>query len=124
MQLTDEHWGLLAPLLTPPEKTTKRGRPRRDDRPLLEGILWILRTGAQWDLLPREVDPPKSTCFARFQEWNDRNVFPAVLERLYELLEDRGLLDLREAFIDGTFSAAKKGARMSGRPRKAKAPRS
>ena len=37
--------------------------------------------------------------FARFQEWNDRNVFPVVLGRLYELLEDQGLLDLREAFI-------------------------
>ena len=39
MRLKDEHWGLLAPLLTPPEKKTKRGRPRRDDRALLEGIL-------------------------------------------------------------------------------------
>lgn len=124
MQLTDEHWALLAPLLTPPEKTTKRGRPRRDDRTLLEGILWILRTGAQWDKLPREAYPPKSTCFARFQEWNDRNVFPAVLGRLYELLEDQGLLDLREAFIDGTFSAAKKGAPTSAPPRKARAPKS
>ena len=124
MRLTDEQWALLAPLLTPPEKTTKRGRPRRDDRTLLEGILWVLRTGAQWDKLPRCDYPPKSTCFARFQEWNDRNVFPAVLGRLYELLEDQGLLDLREAFIDGTFSAAKKGARMSAPPRRARAPRS
>jgi transposase len=122
--LTDGQWALLAPLLTPPEKTTKRGRPRRDDRTLLEGILWVLRTGAQWDKLPRGDYPPKSTCFARFQEWNDRNVFPAVLGRLYELLDDQGLLDLREAFIDGTFSAAKKGARMSALPRKERGPRS
>jgi len=123
MQLTDEHWVLLAPLLTPPEKLTKRGRPRRDDRPLVEGILWVLRTGVQWDKLPRGEYPPKSTCFARFQEWNDRNVLPAVLGRLYELLEDRGLLDLREAFIDGTFSAAKKGAQMSALPKRAREPR-
>ncbi|GGR31871.1 transposase [Deinococcus ruber] len=124
MRLTDEQWVLLAPFLTPPEKTTKRGRPRRDDRTLLEGILWVLRTGAQWEKLPRDDDLPKSTCFTRFQEWNDRNVFPAVLGRLYELLEDQGLLDLREAFIDGTFSAANKGARMSAPPRRARAPRS
>ena len=124
MQLIDEYWALLAPMLTPPEKTTKRGRPRRDDRPPLEGILWVLRTGAQWDKLPREAYPPKSTCFARFQEWNDLNVFPAVLGRLYELLEDQGLLDLREAFIDGTFSAAKKGDRTSAPPKKARGPKS
>ena len=124
MQLTDEHWALLAPLLTPPEKTTKRGRPIWDDRPLLKGILWVLRTSAQWDKLPREAYPPKSTCFARFHEWNDRNVFPAVLGRLYELLEDQGLLDLREAFIDGTFSATKKGDRTPYPPRKVREPKS
>ena len=122
--MKDEHWAVLAPLLIPPEKKTKRGRPRRDDRPLLEGILWVLRTGAQWDKLPRETYPPKSTCLARCKEWNDRNVFPEVLGQLYDLLEDQGLLDLREAFIDGTFSAAKKGARTSAPPKKAKAPRS
>jgi len=98
MRLTNDQWALLAPLLTPPKKVTKRGRPRRDDRALLEGILWVLRTGAQWKHLPRETYPPKSTCFARFKEWNDRAVFPAVLGRLYEMLEDQGLLDLREAF--------------------------
>ena len=137
MRLTDEQWALLAPLLTPPEKTTKRGRPRRDDRTLLEGILWVLRTGAQWDKLPRGDDPPKSTFFlaraaplrtlgrfARLQERNDRNVFPVVLRRLHELLEDQGLLDLREAFIDGTFSAARKGARTPCLPRTARGPRS
>ena len=122
--MKDEHWAVLAPLLIPPEKKTKRGRPRRDDRPLLEGILWVLRTGAQWDKLPRETYPPKSTCFARFKEWNDRHVFPEVLGQLYDLLEDQGLLDLREAFIDGTFSAAKKGAPTSAPPKKGKAPRS
>lgn len=57
----------------------------------------------QWDKLPRGDSPLKSTCVARFQEWNDRDVFPAVLAQLYELLEEQGLLDLREAFIDGTF---------------------
>ncbi|AWN24679.1 IS5 family transposase [Deinococcus irradiatisoli] len=120
MRLKDERWALLAPLLNLPEKKTKRGRPRRDDRALLEGILWVLRTGTQWDKLPREAFPPKSTCFARFKEWNDRNVFPEVLGQLYDLLEDRELLDLREANTLGTFSAANKGARTSAQPKKGK----
>ncbi|WP_157465451.1 IS5 family transposase [Deinococcus apachensis] len=111
---------MLAPLLPSREKQSRRGRPRRADKELLEGILWVLRTGAQWHHLPRPEYPPKSTCFERFQEWNERGVFPNVLGQLYELLEEQELLDLREAFIDGTFSAAKKGAQMSGRPKKGK----
>ena len=124
MRLTDEQWAILAPLLPPPEKQTRRGRPRRDDKEVLEGILWVLRTGAQWQALPRPDYPPKSTCFERFQEWNERNVFPSVLGQLYEVLEEQELWDLREAFIDGTFSAAKKGARMSGLQKKSRSPRS
>ncbi|MFB9992816.1 IS5 family transposase [Deinococcus oregonensis] len=120
MRLTDEQWAILAPLLPPPQKQTRRGRPRRGDKELLEGILWVLRTGAQWERLPRPDYPPKSTCFERFQEWNERAVFPNVLGQLYELLEEQELLDLREAFIDGTFSAAKKGAQTFGPTKKGK----
>ena len=123
MRLTDEQWAVLGPLIPPPEKKTLRGRPRRPDREVFEGILWVLHTGAQWNQLPTTY-PPKSTCFERFQEWKNRNVFPALLETLYEQLADQGVLDLRERFIDGTFSAAQKGALMSARPRKAKAPKS
>ena len=105
-------------------KRTKRGRPRRPDREVLDGILWVLRTGAQWEALFKEIYPPKSTCHERFQEWNDQKVFPAILAALYEASEEQQLLDLREAFIDGTFSPAKKGDQMSDPPRRGKAPRS
>ena len=124
MRLTDQQWAVLAPLIPPTVKRTRRGRPRRPDREVLDGILWVLRTGAQWDALPKGAYPPKSTCHERFQEWNDQNVFPVVLAALYEISEEQRLLDLREAFIDGTFSPAKKGAQMSGPPRRGKAPRS
>ncbi|GHG13122.1 transposase [Deinococcus piscis] len=124
MRLTDEQWAVIQPLLPHPTKTTRRGRPRRDDREVLEGILWILRTGAQWSELPRAEYPPKSTSHERFQEWNEQAVFPLILAALYEQLEDQELLDLREAFIDGTFSPAKKGATKSALPRRAKAPKS
>jgi transposase len=49
MELTDKQWELIVPL--PPEGKSgpgKKGRPRRDDRAILGGILWILRTGAPW----------------------------------------------------------------------------
>ena len=89
---------------------------------MLEAMLWVLRTGAQWVRLPRPDSPPKSTCFERFQEWNERGVFPNVLGQLYELLEEQERLDLRDALMDGTFSAANKGARRSARPGRARAP--
>ena len=113
MHLTDEQWSIIQPLLPKPVKQTKRGRPRRDDREVLEGILWVLRTGAQWYALPQGEYPPKSTCHERFQEWNEQAAFPQILLALYEQLEDQAWLDLSEAFIDGTFSPAKKGAKMS-----------
>lgn len=124
MRLTDEQWNNLQPLMPKPIKKTKRGRPRRSDREVLEGILWILRTGAQWEALPKGEYPPKSTCHERFQEWNEHAVFPLILAALYEEFEDREWLDLRETFIDGTFSPAKKGATKSAPPRKAKAAKS
>ena len=122
MRLNDTQWAVLAPLIPPPIKRTKRGRPRRPDRDVLDGILWILRTGAQWDALPKGEYPPKTTCHDRFQEWNERQVFPAILAALYEMSEELSLLDLREANTLGPFSAAKKGALTSARPGRAKAP--
>ena len=75
MRLSDAQWGKLQPLIPKPVKNTKRGRPRRDDREVLEGILWILRTGAQWEALPKGEYTPKSTCHVRFQEWNEQGDF-------------------------------------------------
>ena len=71
-QLTNEQWNIPAPMLKKPPRLDGRGRPRRDDREVLEGILWVLKTGAQWKALPREY-PPYQTCHHRLQEWRDRN---------------------------------------------------
>jgi len=56
MDLTDTQWEILQPLIPQPQpREDGRGRPREDDRKLLDGMLWILRTGAQWEDLPRRV---------------------------------------------------------------------
>ena len=93
---------------TPPFKKTHTGRPRRSDREVLNGILWILRTGAQWKELPERY-PPYQTCHRRFQEWVRARVFPKMLRSLDKDLERRGKLDLSECSLDGTFASAKKG---------------
>jgi transposase len=116
MDLTDEQWEVLEPLIPePPRREDRRGRPWRDPRDVLNGILWILRTGAHWKDLPERY-PPYQTCHRRFQRWIEEGVLGDVLEALAEDLEGRGQIDLSECYIDATFVVAKKGGRASERP--------
>ena len=61
-------WALLAPILRVDKPRKKPGRPRRDDRAIFEGLIWLARTGSQWSQLPRHFGP-KSTVHERFAEW-------------------------------------------------------
>ena len=93
-----------------------RGRPPvHDDRSVLNGILWVLRTGAAWADLPERF-PSSSTCYRRFSKWVKTGVFRKILEALARDLEERGAINLSECFIDGTFVVAKKGAQKWERP--------
>jgi transposase len=98
----------------------KSGRPPQDRRTVLDGSLWILRTGAPWADLPERY-PPRSTCHRCFQAWSRSGVFAKILTALAEDLRDRGGIDLSEGFIDGTFAPAKKGTLAWARPSGAKA---
>ena len=120
MDLTDEQWTILQPLIPePPRRPDGRGRPWRDAREVLHGVLWILRTGAPWQDLPERY-PPYQTCHRRFQQWVRDGTLEKVLQTLAADLRDRGGLDLSECFIDGTFVIAKKGAQGWARPSGAK----
>jgi transposase len=109
VDLTNEQWKVLEPLIPkPPAKKDGRGRPRKEPREVLNGILWILRTGAPWPELPEKY-PSFQTCHRRFQEWVRNVTLENILKALAEDLKQRGKLDLEECFIDGTFIPAKKG---------------
>ena len=109
MDLTNEQWEVLEPLIPEPvRRADGRGRPWRNSRDVLNGILWVLRTGAPWRDLPERY-PPYQTCHRRFQRWNEEGVLDDILRALAEDLKDRGGLDLSECFIDATFVGAKKG---------------
>src|SRR6185295_19280930 len=115
-ELTDEQWTIIEPLIPPPPRREDgRGRPWKDTREVLNGILWILRSGARWQDLPERF-PPYQTCHRRFQQWVRDGTWRNVLEALAADLKQRGDLDLSECFIDGTFVVAKKGAQKSERP--------
>ena len=114
MDLTEAQWQVLKPLLTPKRRCDGRGRPWRDTQAVLNGILWILRTGAPWHDLPDRY-PPYQTCHRRFQQWQRDGTLTRLLHALAEDLRARGKLDLSETFIDASFSSAKKGALLSAR---------
>ena len=121
VDLTDAQWEVLAPLI--PQSTRRpdgRGRPWRPAREVLNGILWVLRTGAPWHDLPDRY-PPYQTCHRRFQKWVADGTLERALKALAEDLRERGGLDLSECFIDGTFIAAKKGDGRLERPSGVKA---
>jgi transposase len=120
-ELTDAQWAIVEPLIPPPlRRLNGRGRPiKHADRAVLNGILWVLRTGAAWADLPERF-PSGSTCFRRFSRWIKAGVLRNILEALARHLEEQGRIDLDECFIDGTFVVAKKGATKWERPSGAK----
>ena len=124
MDLTDAQWTILAPLFPKPRvRRDRQGRPWRDPRDVLNGILWILRTGAPWKDLPDRY-PSYQTCHRRFQRWVREGTLRRVLKALAADLHARGGLDLSETFIDGSFASAKKKGAASVRPSAARGPRS
>jgi len=114
-ELTDEQWTLIEPLFDKTAEIQTRGRPARPAREVLNGVLWILRSGARWSDLPDRF-PPYQTCHRRFQSWVRDGRLKKVLETLAKDLSTRGKLDLSETFIDGTFASAKKGASVWEKP--------
>src|SRR6478609_3720079 len=99
MDLTDEQWKIVETILPPDRvRADRRGRPWSDRRTTLNGILWILRTGAPWKDLPERYGAYQ-TVHRRFQNWVRSKVLEQVLLAVAQDLKDRGGLDLRECFI-------------------------
>ena len=117
-RVDDTLWSRVAPLLVVEKPRKKPGRPRHDDRPLFDGVMWVLRTGAQWAALPPEFGP-KSTVHARFQEWVHSGAFARAWALLLREYDDVVGLDLHWQSADGCLIKAplgKKGGR--ARPRR------
>jgi transposase len=117
--LTNVQWERLQPLL--PAQKPKRGRPAVDHRRILNGILWILRTGAPWRDLPERYGP-WCTVASRFYRWQKAGVFRRILAALQQQADGAGQLDWTIHFVDSTIirahqhaAGAKKGTRRSKR---------
>ena len=111
--LIERQWGRLRPLLPPPPG---RGRPRSDDRLIVEGIVWRLATGVPWRDLPERFGPWR-TVYSRFRRWEQAGVWERVLAARQAEADPAGDLDWALHLLDGTTvrahqraAGAKKGA--------------
>jgi transposase len=107
--LKDDQWDRIARLLPEHPDAPKGGRPWRNDRECLEGILWLLRTGSRWCDIPIDL-PSGSTCWRRLRDWAGEEVLQDIHAILIEELDDLGKIDFSELLADATFIRVKKGA--------------
>jgi len=103
-ELTDAEWERIAPLL-PPTHPNKPGHPWTEHRPVLNGILWILRTGAPWHDLPERY-PPRSTCHDRLQRWQHDGTWNRLLQALQAQEDAEGNLVWEDDALDATIVRA------------------
>jgi transposase len=114
-ELTDEQWKKIELLLPSVKRSKRGGRPVAENRACLEGIIWVLRSGARWKDLPAKYPSP-STCWRRLRDWEEQDVWLDIWRSFLGELDEQGRLDWEETFADGSFAPAKKGAPASERP--------
>lgn len=108
-ELTDDEWNRIVDLL-PPENTGKQGRPRKSNRTILNGMVWIARSGAPWRDLPERYGPWE-TVYSHFRKW----IEDGILDNIFRILSLDA--ELKELSLDGSIvqahqhsAGAKKGA--------------
>ena len=120
IRLTDEQWKRIRKHF--PEEHIPDGRAGRKPIPtrhVLEAVLWILNTGAQWHMLPQSY-PNYKTVHRRFQTWCCNEILRLVLTDVANELRENGALDEEECFIDATFVMAKGGGSEIGPTKRGK----
>jgi len=106
-ELTDEQWEVIEPIL--PKRTATTGRKPKDPRQMLDGILWLLRTGAPWRDLPERFGRWK-TVYDYYRNWRDDGTFDRVLQELQIRLDREGRIDWDLWCIDGSSVRASRAA--------------
>lgn len=118
--LTDKQWVVVELLI--PKRKPRLGCPCADDRRTLNGILDVLKTGCAWQDLPAEYGSP-TTCWRRLSPWFVDGTREAVWRSLLSQLDTQGKLEWVQAFLDGSFVPANRGALEAARQKLARAAR-
>ena len=117
--VSDELWALVAPLLPPEPLKPQGGRPRVPDRAALTGIIFVLKTGIPWEMLPPEMGCGSGvTCWRRLRDWQKAGVWDALHHTLLDRLGEVDRIDWRRASLDSASIPAKRGATASARTRR------
>ena len=117
--VSDELWELIEPLIPQVSRRYRfPGRRRIDDRKVLTGILFVLRTGIPWEYLPQEMGCGSGmTCWRRLHEWQQAGVSQGLHELLLARLHEAELIDWSRAAIDSSHVRAFGGAAKPARAR-------
>ena len=108
--ISDEFWNEIKLLLPEHPPNPRGGAPRKNDRQCLEGIAHVLRTGCQWQSLPKcDRWPSGVTCWRRFSEWSRAGVWPQLHRKLLNRLGKAGEVRLDTVVVDSASVRAKKG---------------
>lgn len=117
--VSDELWALVAPLLPPEPPKPKGGRPRVDDRSALTGIIFVLKSGIPWEMLPQELGCGSGvTCWRRRRDWQEAGVWERLHHTLLDRLGEAGQIDWSRASLDSASIPAKGGAKPSAPTRR------
>jgi putative transposase len=111
-RVPDELWERIAPLIAQRDPPKPTGRPRIDARAALDAILFRLRSGCQWNQLPKEF-PDDSSVHRTFQRWVERGVLDRIWADLVAACEELGGVDWEWQAADGTMGKARFGGTSS-----------
>jgi transposase len=119
--VTDELWETIEPLLPPEPPKPQGGRPRIDDRAALTGIVFVLKSGIPWEMLPKEMGCGSGmSCWRRFKEWHEAGVWERLHRVLLERLGEAEQIDWERASLDSASILAKRGVQRPERIRQIK----
>jgi len=114
--VSDELWEVIVPLIPAEPPKPKGGRPRVDNRAVLTGILFVLKTGIPWEMLPQELGCGSGmTCWRRLRDWQEAGVWEQLHRVLLERLSTGEQIDWSRACIDSGSVPAPGGAKKPGR---------
>src|SRR6476619_849327 len=109
--VSDELWALVAPLLPPEPPKPKGGRPRVSDRAALSGIIFVLKSGIPWEMLPQELGCGSGvTCWRRLRDWQEAGVWDRRHQTLVDRRGETDRIDWSRASLDSASIPAKRGA--------------